>query len=276
MSECYTGIFPSYDDLFSDLCYSNVLGIVNSPGFSCHDHVEDNHVLIYVTKGFFVCEQGTFSRVLTSGEYLLLDKKSPHSYYFAERSSTEIYWMHINGALANRFIGQICELSPLPMVGRNAKVFSLLKQAISSFREKRADPFSHSETILNLLNTLLKDAYRQNQKINRSSEELAFREKFDGIIENVPLGQISLDVICEKMHLSKYYFSHLFKRYYGVSPMNYILRLKLSQSQQFLQYSDLKISTIAKECGFSSPSHFSVAFRREYGVTPENYRNQSK
>ena len=78
------------------------------------------------------------------------------------------------------------------------------------------------------------------------------------------------------MKMNKYYFSHIFKKYYGVSPMRYVNALKLEKSKCLLRCSDIKISAIAQKYGFSSHTHFSATFRKEFGMSPEEYRSNLK
>ena len=85
---------------------------------------------------------------------------------------------------------------------------------------------------------------------------------------------IDLNYLCKLMKMNKYYFSHRFHEYYGVSPMKYLKGIKLEKAKYLLKYSDTKISSIAQKCGFSSHTYFSSVFRKEFGISPEEYRKK--
>lgn len=87
---------------------------------------------------------------------------------------------------------------------------------------------------------------------------------------------ISLDFLADKAHISKYYLSHTFTKYYGMSPINYLNEVRLRTSKELLETTDLSISQIAESSGFSSQSYFSQSFRRSCGLTPSDYRVQAK
>jgi AraC-like DNA-binding protein len=53
-------------------------------------------------------------------------------------------------------------------------------------------------------------------------------------------------------------------------------RDKMKRALALLQQRDKKISTIAKELGYTSGSHFSNAFKRFYGTTPSTLRTPAK
>ena len=73
---------------------------------------------------------------------------------------------------------------------------------------------------------------------------------------------------------SKSYFSAYFKKTLGFSVSAFILRCKLEEGKELLQYTNKSISTISTFLCFSSQSHFHTAFKKQYGITPSEYRRQ--
>ena len=72
--------------------------------------------------------------------------------------------------------------------------------------------------------------------------------------------------------LSKDRFSHVFREVSGISPGEYLIRMRISRACRMLTLTDEPITRIALDCGFSSPSHFAMAFGKRMGVTPTFYR----
>lgn len=87
---------------------------------------------------------------------------------------------------------------------------------------------------------------------------------------------LTLDTLAEEAHMNKYYLSHVFKREYGVSPINYMIFRRIEESKHLLEETDLSMSQIAQMLGFSSGSYFSQAFRRSQGISPMEYRQANK
>ena len=87
---------------------------------------------------------------------------------------------------------------------------------------------------------------------------------------------LSLEQLADKVHMNKYYLSHIFKEEYGVSPINYMFTRRIVESKYLLTETDLSLSQIAQLLGFSSPSYFSQAFRRTEGVSPVDYRKSTR
>ena len=74
---------------------------------------------------------------------------------------------------------------------------------------------------------------------------------------------------------SKSYFSAYFKKTLGFSVSAFILRCKLEEGKELLQYTNKSISTISTFLCFSSQSHFQTAFKKQFGITPAEYRRKS-
>ncbi len=85
---------------------------------------------------------------------------------------------------------------------------------------------------------------------------------------------INLEVLARVAHINKYHLSHIFQREYGVSPISYLLSLRIRESQRLLRSTDHSVAQIAQLTGFSSPSYFSQSFHKAVGMTPAQYRNQ--
>ncbi|NLL79340.1 MAG: AraC family transcriptional regulator [Clostridiales bacterium] len=85
---------------------------------------------------------------------------------------------------------------------------------------------------------------------------------------------ITLDMLAEMVHVSKYHMVHAFTEEYGISPISHLNSCRLKESRQLLETTDYSLSTISRLLGFSSPSYFSQSFRRAEGISPTEYRKK--
>lgn len=76
---------------------------------------------------------------------------------------------------------------------------------------------------------------------------------------------LTLDEICDYVHLSKYHFCRLFRKSTNMSPFCYITERRISKAKKLLLYTTLSISDIAEKTGFGSFSAFSNAFLKKKG-----------
>ncbi|MBE6583588.1 MAG: helix-turn-helix domain-containing protein [Ruminococcaceae bacterium] len=82
----------------------------------------------------------------------------------------------------------------------------------------------------------------------------------------------SMDQICSDLHVSKYYVSHVFKKYIGTPPMQYVAKKRISHAKKLLQETDMSASEIGENCGYKDHVLFFKAFKKSEGMTPIQYR----
>lgn len=84
---------------------------------------------------------------------------------------------------------------------------------------------------------------------------------------------ISLDTLASISHINKYYLSHSFRKFVGVSPIEYLIQTRIRESKILLETTNYSISNISTITGFSSQSFFAQSFKRETNLSPSQYRN---
>ena len=88
--------------------------------------------------------------------------------------------------------------------------------------------------------------------------------------------EISLDQVASRLHLSKFYISHLFSQKLHLSYSDYIRSLRISEACRLLTETRLGITEISYQVGFPTPRTFNRAFLKYVGRTPREYRYQKK
>lgn len=78
--------------------------------------------------------------------------------------------------------------------------------------------------------------------------------------------------MAEFCNLSEPQFRKVFKAVIGMSPKNYIDKLKIQQAAEALSSKNMKISEISRKFGYLDPFHFSRRFKEITGFSPESYR----
>lgn len=83
---------------------------------------------------------------------------------------------------------------------------------------------------------------------------------------------VSLAELATAAAVSPFHLARIFTTIEGIPIHRYLNRLRLHQALAPLRETNLPLTQVALEAGFSSHSHFTAAFRSEFGVTPARMR----
>lgn len=86
--------------------------------------------------------------------------------------------------------------------------------------------------------------------------------------------QIDVQDVANSIHFSYSYLARIFTRYMGQTITQYTNRLRINKAIRLLVCTNMKISQIAIETGFSNPNYFCMVFRKLEGRTPESVREE--
>ena len=135
-----------------------------------------------------------------------------------------------------------------------------------------------SKRDLLLQSTILQLVYRLDQqtpiqKIKHSpkhNNRRVIEETIRYIEENLT-ADLSLEPLSERASFSPVYFHKLFKASTGKTLHDYVESRRIKKSIDLLISSEMTLTEIAYECGFSSQSYFSYAFKRRLKYSPREY-----
>lgn len=87
---------------------------------------------------------------------------------------------------------------------------------------------------------------------------------------------IELDSLAEIAHMSKRSFIRAFQAATGISPIAYLIQLRVNRAANLLQRTDDSVTEIAFKVGFNDSNYFTRQFRKLSGTTPRTYRQRAE
>jgi AraC-like DNA-binding protein len=100
-------------------------------------------------------------------------------------------------------------------------------------------------------------------------------EKVRDLLESSLSEPLSLDEIAGRLFVSREYLRQLFRREFGESITNYIIRRRIEVAAQFLISSTDSVKEIAAQVGFPNEYYFSRVFRRLKEMPPSEWRRKN-
>jgi AraC family transcriptional regulator len=87
---------------------------------------------------------------------------------------------------------------------------------------------------------------------------------------------ISLDELAAEAQLSPFHFARMFKQSVGVPPRIYLTRLRVEKACELLEQTDLSVTEIAFEVGYSSNQVLARVFLKHMRLSPSDYRRAAR
>lgn len=112
-----------------------------------------------------------------------------------------------------------------------------------------------------------------DQVRSRSSGEARFAKVIEHMHQQ-PDTTLSSAAMAKMCGLSQSQFDRSFRRVFGTSARQYLLRVRLEAACRRLAETEETVAAIAAELGFFDHAHFTRSFRRAMGLTPAQYRHQ--
>lgn len=105
-----------------------------------------------------------------------------------------------------------------------------------------------------------------------SIEKQQFEQNINTYILNHLTEDLSVDRLCEHLHLSRRKLYEYSEEFLHCSIAKYIKKMRLQHAQTLLTQTNLPISTISEQCGFSDYNYFCRIFKQENGMSARSYR----
>ena len=87
---------------------------------------------------------------------------------------------------------------------------------------------------------------------------------------------LQVATLAAAVNVSPSHYSALFKRWMGISPIDYFIHLRMHQACHLFDTTSLKVKEVAASLGYDDPFYFSRTFKTVYRIAPSEYRMMPK
>ena len=92
-----------------------------------------------------------------------------------------------------------------------------------------------------------------------------------GVISAATLAELAREA-----KLSVVHFNRVFKKQFGISPMNYVIQKRVALACSLLTETGQPLKQVGERVGYRDPFFFSRQFKKVMGVSPSGYRQKHR
>ncbi|HIY62481.1 MAG TPA: AraC family transcriptional regulator [Candidatus Mediterraneibacter stercoripullorum] len=275
------------EHLFPLKKYTTVLSDLY-PHVTAHWHDEAELTLITEGTCTYQIQLETFHAA--AGDILFVPPAALHSISVATgqemRSETYVFHMNFLGISSadictvkylTPLINQDLILPPLIQTGHEAypellQLFHFMDQTYTDTRP--GYELTMKSCLLRAVAILLPYSHEESSRPQIQTEHtLKLKQVLEYIGEHYT-EDLTISRLAGLCYFSEYHFMRFFKKYVGMSCLEYIKNLRLEKAAELLSRGEVSVLEASLSAGFSNLSYFYREFKKKYGVTPKSFASE--
>lgn len=248
------------------------------PDHSFGPFVRDEFVLHIVLdgKGIFQCGKNSFE---IGKDSMFLIYPGEQTYYKADHADPWYYcWIGFHGVGVERLMENIGFTKELPVLSftEGELVLKTIRSALGMESDVLTETFFRRACINQVIGLLMKGSPHRNSMVKAPDQEVSYVAYAARYLQRHFSERIRVNELASRIGISRSYLVRLFREHYGISPQEYLIRIRMVHASECLLLSGDPIGNIALESGYPDPLAFSRIFKQRFGVSPSVYREQNK
>ncbi len=232
-------------------------------------HIGINDTFFYMVKGECFLSIDNHSFLVKEGQLAFLPKDKMRVYTHTSQNFI-MYEMAFSAQIENQNLMEYLGLSDGDFavdVKDRGKMCEYFEG--SCRKEMRRDPAFDLGWCANVLRII--QEYTEAHKIKKGKDGKFFEPVLQYMANNLDK-HIKTEALAEIVFMQTTYFIRRFGVVYGISPQNYLSKMRMAKAMELLSSTDLPLDKIAIAVGIPDTSYFSRVFKKYCGVPPGNYR----
>ena len=126
-----------------------------------------------------------------------------------------------------------------------------------------------------LIDTLLTNLVVEENSCSLNTSIPKYIIQVRDLFDTEYFNNFDLDDLSIRFNVSKYTLSREFSKYFGISPIEYLIRNRIKIAKELLVETNYTINEVSLRIGIFNTTHFINLFKKHTGITPLQYRKQS-
>lgn len=234
--------------------------------------IRNYYLLHFVHSGSGIFRNGSGEHKVTKGGIFLINPSELTYYCACENDPWTYSWVGFDGLKANKILIHIGFTENIPVLytqqtDKTAELFDFINNIASTGIESELGCIGALYHMLYLFQKPMKSSleFSRQEVLNSIRQTIYF---FD---VNYPY-DIKIQKVASNVGLDRTSLFRAFKREFGISPQEYLIRFRIGKACELLSKTNLSVSEIATSVGMENAAHFSTIFKKHLGLSPREYR----
>ncbi len=231
--------------------------------------------LLYIAKGRgqFFLEEG--ERWIGKGNVILFRPGRRQVYYYYAADKPEVYWVHFTGNQVAALLGKFGfpQEEFIFNIETSPNWQWLYRKMIRELQMHREGyPQILGVTLCQLLLEISRYRSEAKQVGAGMTEMVEEATQYFNDNYNKP---ISVEEYAQNHQMTPCWFIQNFKKITKLTPMQYIIDLRITNAMSLLQRREYNVAEVALAVGYENPLYFSRLFKKHTGISPSEYRGEA-
>lgn len=246
-----------------------------SPGYTYNHKVPNEYHLHFVIdgKGSLTVNDNTYS--IQKNDIFLIPKGAFFNYHADYDDPWTYAWVTFDGNMASEYLAHTHLTTAIPLI-HSAIPTDCYLPLIQSILDANQLTFANEIKRVAILYEIFAMLIESQNSIQTNCDNLDYSNDayIDYALHFIKSNYktITVSELANYIGINRSYLTTLFKKKLNVSPKQYLISFRLSESTKLLKNTDMNISEIAEAVGYENAHSYSKAFKQTYGVTPNTYR----
>lgn len=257
--------------------------------FCVTDHWHDEVEFVLVKKGSIQYMVEGETMILEEGQGLFVNSRKIHVASADREIPCEFYIAILSPLLlcASRYIEQTYvepviqndEIAYIRLENaefQGAKAIAFLEQMYEAYQKDNKDYLTIQAIFLQLWGVIYSHESTVWTKKHKANHHMSTLKNMIDYIHHNYQNHLTLEEVSAAGNVGKTMCTKLFKTYVNRTPMEFLRDYRIQQSIVLLKTTDLSITDICYEIGFSGASYYGECFRKRVGMSPLEYRQEHR
>ncbi|MDR0918142.1 MAG: AraC family transcriptional regulator [Oscillospiraceae bacterium] len=240
-------------------------------GISCAKHWHEHLEIIYILKDNMQVAIGDNPEIINRGDFVIINPMEIHSTETFKGKGFMLLQIPFDFLL--KYIPDISKIRiDCDCKNPNSKkVKDILAELAETYETKKDGYLLNFYALLfKLLYTLLTE-YSVKMSGSEYGKSEKYMERLTQILNYINMNyakDCTMQQVAKEMNLNSSYFSRFFKKYMGMTFMEYLQEIRIEHVFQDMLKTDYNITDICQRNGFANYRIFSIKFKDRFGCTP--------